>query len=137
MRLRSWRERISTRSGAARWVESKVAALQEAVLPSIGEATFTSRELARRLGESLARRWNAGVYQVMHLPGWSVDFAPRVLDMDILRPQCPPPPRVVRPPMDLSLLQGFPEYVPPGPWTPEHILEFMPGGAPGLDGHRA
>eukprot|EP00959_Pyramimonas_sp_CCMP1952_P227716 4761290-Pyramimonas_sp.AAC.1 len=63
MRLKTWRERISTRSGAARWVKSRVAALQEATLPSIAEVTFTSRELVRRLGESLARRWNASVYQ--------------------------------------------------------------------------
>eukprot|EP00959_Pyramimonas_sp_CCMP1952_P359573 7529519-Pyramimonas_sp.AAC.1 len=58
-------------------------------------------------------------------------------DMDILRLQRTLPARVVRPPVDLSLLQGFPEYVPPGPWAPEQILEFMPRGAPGLDGHRA
>eukprot|EP00959_Pyramimonas_sp_CCMP1952_P048277 1007551-Pyramimonas_sp.AAC.1 len=98
MRLRSWRERISTRSGATRWVKTRVAALQEAVLPSIGEATFASRDLARRVGEPLARRWNAGVHQVMHLPGWTVDFARHALNKDSLRPQAPAPPRVVRPP---------------------------------------
>ena len=57
------------------------------------------------------------------------------MDTEILIEKSAPPPALQRPPIDFSLLPDLPAFERPGPWTPEHVLEFLPDGACGLDGH--
>ena len=134
MRLKEWRQRVGTRGGAAKWVKHRLDTLREAVLPAFGAEVMSPRELARKLSWGLARRWNAGVFQITHLPGLRVDFARVCLDPGLLRERQPPPDRLVRQRFDLSLLPSVPAFSPLGPWCAEHILEFLPDGASGIEG---
>ena len=46
LRLQSWRDKISTRGGAAAWVKSKVLAMHELVLPPFGSAVYSAADVA-------------------------------------------------------------------------------------------
>ena len=134
-RLQSWRDAVRTRCGAARWVKAKMSQLSEAVSPTLATVTFCANDVANRLAPELAERWNTAWCRLSSSNSLDVSAAMESgFPHDVVQPSPPPCPAE---PHDLSYFRSLPKVAPATPWTPEAVLEFMPSGAPGLDGHEA
>ena len=109
---------------------------KEPQLPDVSGVCFCPTQLARKLCGSLAKRWNVGTSTFnrngMPSTAFACGAAPAISQTadDI----APPAGRICAS-IDASLFDDIPAFVPLGEWTPETILEFLPDGAPGLDGH--
>ena len=136
-RFSKWKQRIRTRGGAAAWVARKLSDAKPPSLPPFGKETFTPSQLALKLSNGLAKRWNVGIFLIKKRAGFCTSFAREPLDGSALGVHAPEPPVIRRPPIDLSLFDGIPAYTPPGPWRAEDILLYLPTGAPGIDGNSA
>ena len=136
-RLSKWKQRIRTRGGAAAWVARKLSDAKPPSLPPFGKETFTPSQLALKLSNGFAKRWNVGIFLIKKRAGFCTSFAREPLDGSALGVHAPEPPVIRRPPIDLSLFDGIPTYTPPGPWRAEDILLYLPTGAPGIDGNSA
>ena len=78
-----------------------------------------------------AQRWNCGI----RLFNRSGSYSSRLTgtpDQGVV--QLASPAQIARPPIPLGAYSSAPRFVKPPPWRPQHILEFLPKGAPGLDG---
>ena len=132
-RLERWKAAVRTRGGAARWIKSKMAGRGTPRHPELDSALFSPTGIARRLADGLAARWNVGISTFCRSSGPSTSF------VGDARPQwsslTPSPAPRPRSPIDLSLFSDAPPIDPLSAWTPEVILEHLPSGNPGLDGH--
>ena len=105
-RLKAWQAATESRSGAARWIRSKMADRAIPVLPSFEDALFDANQVACKLAHELSTRWNAGVF---HFPRegetytWFVDGS-----RPNLHQRSPSPAARTRSPIDLSLFDNVP-----------------------------
>ena len=133
-RLADWRASVQTRSGAAAWIKRSLARCLDTVLPSFALAPFCPNDLANKLAADFTKRWNVGHYK---LAGDSIDLtaclASIPLDAD---PVTHPPPSRPSCAVDTSFFDKLPKLPPLPRWTAEDVLQHLPSGAPGLDGHQ-
>jgi len=131
VRLSAWNLAMQKRGAAARWVKRKLDSLAMPKLPEFGAVLFSPSDIARRVGATLAQRWNGDLYRLdRHAPmGYQFGDTPGLAPLEGV-PRVP----IQRPAIDLSLFDHLPVYQAPGKWQLEEIFQFMPSGNPGLDG---
>ena len=131
-RLATWKQRVFSRGGAAKWIKDKLAYLADRPLQTYSTAVFGANQVAHKLADELATRWNVGVYKFDRTGNPTTAFTNG--QRPDLQQLTPPPPLRQREPLDLTLFDNIPALPDYERWSAESILQFLPKGAAGLDG---
>lgn len=145
-RLKAWRQAMNSRGSAAKWVKARAAVpatVQRTIDWSsdeiLDELRFATHEIAMTTAKDLASRWDAGYEFVdRSMPNQLADIADHYSTIDFVVDDPPP---VTTPPLpdficadhDFFGATAFGDELITA-WTPGHVDQYAPHGAPGLDG---
>ena len=121
---------MASRSGAAKWVKSKMNSRKPPVLEDFDKTAISSSEAAENAAKQFAERWNVGVYEFKRN---NVSTTKLTGDQPVLhnRRECPAARHA--PELNTDAFHGAPPNRPPAAWSAEVVLSVLPDGAPGPD----
>ena len=128
--LEKWKEKVSTRQGAAKWIREKLGESSEDPVPP--EPSFTPADLTKRLADELCSRWNCGYSVVKNLTGWATSG---LFGGNRSLPYTKRPPETRRfGQRNLSVFPQAPRVPELSAWSTELIYDLLSDGSPGPDG---